>query len=491
MVSRLSSIRSRVLVTLIGSLGLAFLAFVLGIGQYVSFVRWTTATVESTARLAEVPLTLSRMVSAFETYTSTGNQDFRELFWHESAAIQSALNDIHGMHRNNPRLSAFQRSLHTMFDYYRSSAGSIIELSVYDAAVYSELRFLRLVGNRIILRAQELVVGTVDLSSEQHAVVLAQTQAVVNRLTLGIVSLFVLLVLGSIALIRDLSAHLDRVEQTARRLSLGDWNVPDLAETRYGELSSVADAFNEMKHNIIDFVASIEKNAELDARLHREQLANAEKEKLLRQTQLNALQQQINPHFLFNTLNLISRTAMFNDTESTIALVEAISRILRFNLDNGSRTVQLSQELEILHSYIFVQETRFEGRVKIVLSVDQNVPDLEVPPMILQPLVENSIIHGLKNRRSGATVRVAVICEGGLVRITISDNGCGISRERMRELEEQDESAAAGRPSIGLANVRSRLHLAYGDAGVLSLDSAPGKGTKVTIRIPIPVEVSP
>lgn len=484
-----TSIRSRVIVTLVVTLVVMLSVSVLSIAKYSSFVSWTNETVELNAKLSEVPLLLSRVVTLFEAYTTARVAQLRDDFVAESARLDSTLSQLSGIHYGAPRISAYERSLRTMFDYYRTSALEIAERSVFDSAVYTELQFLRVLGNQMTRRAQEFVVASVELSSERHAAFVRATSSLVQRLAISMLFLSCVLGLATLFLIRDLSSHLEAVEATARRLSMGDWNVPDLAETRYSELASVADAFNEMKHNIVSFVQSVEHTAELDAQLHREQLAHAEKERLLRQTQLKALQQQINPHFLFNTLNLIGRTAMFHDTDATIALVEAISEILRFNLDNEGRHVPLSRELEILRSYVVVQQARFGARVSIELVLPPFDTDPEVPPMILQPLVENALVHGLKDCRAGGKVRVVVTETADVIEIAVADNGVGIAGDRLEQIESDADVHNTEHHSIGLKNVRARLKLAFGNSDALSINPGYGTGAIVTVRIPTPVEV--
>lgn len=240
------------------------------------------------------------------------------------------------------------------------------------------------------------------------------------------------------------------------------------------ELELFANTFNDMVDTIFTQVQQLEADAKL-----REQLRQAEMENLrisaeLKANELALLQSRINPHFLFNTLNIITQTAQMEDAEETAALIEATADFLRYNLSKLNKVVTLADEVENTRNYVYIQKQRFGSRFTFTFEVDEGCTGFTMPCMILQPLVENSIRHGLNNMLSGAQVAIRVYPgQQGSVCLEVWDNGVGISPEKQTELlrsfESSDDSG-----HIGLRNVYKRLKLFYGKNLQVEFDSRPG-----------------
>ncbi|WP_090902849.1 ATP-binding protein [Paenibacillus sp. OK076] len=191
------------------------------------------------------------------------------------------------------------------------------------------------------------------------------------------------------------------------------------------------------------------------------------------------LQAQIQPHFLFNTLNSLMVLSDI-DTEHMRKLGEAFSSYLRisFNYLNTGELVKLSHELELVEAYLFIEKTRFEDRLSVVLNVE---PDLSLllPPLSIQPLIENAVRHGLLSRNVGGTVCLSISRHEGYTRIEVKDNGKGIEPEKVAELLH---ATPGGKGGIGIVNTNRRLLQRYGQG--LSIVSEPGEGTMVSFDIP-------
>ena len=209
----------------------------------------------------------------------------------------------------------------------------------------------------------------------------------------------------------------------------------------------------------------------------------------LKETQFKALQAQINPHFLFNTLNMISQTAYMEGAEQTITLLDSTARLLRYTLDYTDKSVTLSKELEILGHYVELQEYRFGERIRFEFDLDERFHDIHVPSLILQPLVENAVSHGvgMKLRDAVITIRTIYKPEENLGIVEIEDNGVGIGEDRLQELRrEMRENQENGK--IGLSNIYMRVHIFYENQGDMEIYSTEGKGTMVRILLPAAVK---
>jgi len=204
-----------------------------------------------------------------------------------------------------------------------------------------------------------------------------------------------------------------------------------------------------------------------------------EQKRLLLEARLDALQRQINPHFLFNTLNSIASLVRFRPEQARDLIVK-LANILRALLKDHDSYVLLRDELTFTDDYLGIEVVRFGAdKLQVVKDIDPATLDRAVPSMLLQPLVENSIKHGLEPRISGGTITLRSRIEGGRMIIEVEDDGVGIDPGRSRS------SGVLRGTGIGMKNVRERLEVLFGGSAHFDVTSRPGRGTKVTLAIPI------
>ena len=210
-----------------------------------------------------------------------------------------------------------------------------------------------------------------------------------------------------------------------------------------------------------------------------------EAEVLRQSAELDMLRSQINPHFLYNTLELIRAMAIKGDIDHVSMITSAMGKIYRYTA-KGDALVPFAQEVEIVKSYISIQQARFDGRITTLYSISPEAAQVPVFKMLLQPLVENAFIHGLESRPSDGTLYLGAKVEGDVLSITVRDNGAGITPEKLAELEARfSASKYDASEHLGLVNISARLRLQYGDAAGLHITGAPGDGTCVSICIPL------
>jgi two-component system LytT family sensor kinase len=201
-----------------------------------------------------------------------------------------------------------------------------------------------------------------------------------------------------------------------------------------------------------------------------------EQEKFLLEARMEALQRQIHPHFLFNTLNSIASLVRFRP-ELAREMIVKLANILRVLLRERDAFVPLSEELSFTDDYLDIEVVRFGEKLHVVKDIDPATLDLMIPSMVLQPLIENSIKHGLEPRISGGTITLRSRAKDGRLLVQIEDDGVGMRTD----LESESPRRGTG---IGLKNVRERLHVLFGDDAGLEVVSRPGRGTKVTVEVP-------
>lgn len=208
---------------------------------------------------------------------------------------------------------------------------------------------------------------------------------------------------------------------------------------------------------------------------------NYVKQLTIKDTQMKALQAQINPHFLYNTLESINWMAKLNQQPEISRMAESLGYLLRGALKMEGNVITVDRELQLLKSYITIEAIRYEDRLDFHLVVENRLRTCQMPPFTLQPLVENSIAYGLEKRTGSCRIEVRFFDDPEKLWITVEDNGPGISPERMEQIR-QDSYVPKGF-GIGLKNIRDRYRLIYGDAAGITI-SSPGTGTRVTLWLP-------
>ncbi|MCP1308681.1 cache domain-containing sensor histidine kinase [Paenibacillus tyrfis] len=210
-----------------------------------------------------------------------------------------------------------------------------------------------------------------------------------------------------------------------------------------------------------------------------------------KEAELAVLQSQINPHFIYNTLESINMLALKRQNDDVSDMVSALGRLLRYTVGRNERLVRLREELESAASYVKIQQLRYGERLKVMFDVEEGLFGHEVPKLLFQPLVENAIYHGIGDREEGGTIWIEVVRFEEELLLTVRDDGKGMSEDELRQLRQSlaapplSAAEAAGEHGLALNNINQRLMLMYGERYGLHVDGSPGEGTAFTITIPI------
>jgi len=205
-----------------------------------------------------------------------------------------------------------------------------------------------------------------------------------------------------------------------------------------------------------------------------------ENEGYLRSYEINALHSQINPHFLYNTLDTIVWMAEFNDSEKVIAVTKSLAQFFRLSLSNGQEMISLKDEIDHVRQYLFIQKQRYDDQLNYEIIVDASIDHIDVPKIILQPIVENALYHGIREKGEPGHITIRVVPDEAhqVLELIIEDDGVGFDQRAPKK-----EKVKLG--GVGIANVDQRLKLYYGDQYGLAIDSVVDKGTKVVITLPM------
>ena len=300
----------------------------------------------------------------------------------------------------------------------------------------------------------------------------ARLTASYNQVTLAsilvISLLFLLFYLFSRYFLGQIITPLHTVVEGMKEMEEGNLTV-HVEPAGQSEIRTMIHSFNRM---VRELKASIEENEQVQQKKH--------------QAEVRALQSQINPHFLVNTLNSIRFMAQVSKFDGIRKMAEALIKILSCSFRGSISFYTVREELDVLDSYIYLMKIRYSDGFEVDYSIDETCMDYKVPRLILQPIVENSIVHGLAEKEDDiGHLTVSLKASGDSLIFTVEDDGRGMTEEEIRQLLTPRERAEGDNTSIGVENVLSRLKLNFGDRYGIRMESLPGKYTKTILTIPI------
>ena len=376
--------------------------------------------------------------------------------------------------------------------YFEVGDRAVHGASANDPGHYQVLMRAGRISDFVFIYIQRLMHIRLSEGLETHAVLRGHARAMGAGALFGILAMGVLLMLFLIVFTRRITRPVRKLAAAAYRMAHGELDIGEVVVSSVEEIDVLAEAFNRMNRNINSLVNDLKDKSALERKLHREELKNVRMERSLEHARFQQLQAQINPHFLFNSLNAISRAALFEHAAESARLIQSLAQLLRHSLGTRSSMSPLDRELQIVREYVRIQEYRFRERLKFELLCDPDLQEVQVPCFSIQPLVENAVQHGIEPLESGGEVRVRVRRRNGRVRISVEDSGTGMTTEQLNTVFEPaqgaDDAQATG---IGLANVRERLCLMYHDQARFEIRSEVQVGTTVIIEIPelsVPIE---
>ena len=314
----------------------------------------------------------------------------------------------------------------------------------------------------VICMSLDVGMGMKLVMTEDQKSLLKEAEAVTRRIR-TVFAVSSLLVFGAIYLYGRMSAaRVDKVVYAAKRLGEGQFDYI-LRDMGGDEIGQIAGAFNLLNERIQILIQD-----------------NYEKKLMIKSSEMNLLQEQINPHFLYNALSVISSMSMRENGKRTVECLRYLADFYRISLNKGREVISIEQELDLLQNYMKIQKIRFGEDVVIRYEADEDVLQCRTIKLILQPLVENAIHHG-RREEEVLTVGVSVRRREERVIYEVCDDGLGIEPEKLVQLRTELKQSQEG---YGLKNVDIRVKLRYGEGYGVSIMSIPDKGTCVRVEIP-------
>ena len=283
-----------------------------------------------------------------------------------------------------------------------------------------------------------------------------------------LLALLVLMVAVLIVMIvTDIIRPIKALSRVTEQVAEGDFSARARVETQ-DEVAVLADSVNQMTESLEGLVSKIK-----------------EDERKMRKADLRLLQEQINPHFLYNTLDTIVWLIEGNDSDKAVNMVMSLSEFFRLVLSKGKEYITIQEEELHIKSYLEIQQVRYRDILEYQIQIDPELYQYQILKLTLQPLVENSLYHGIKYKRAKGSITVTGQMEGNRIRLRVADDGVGMEEEDLRKLQREIEKPCKEtEKGFGLANVNERIRMNFGAEYGMKIESVKGKGTCVEIVIP-------
>ena len=289
----------------------------------------------------------------------------------------------------------------------------------------------------------------------------AQSLYVLVAMGLMIVALFF-----SRFISRSITQPIQQLCDSMERVQEGDFSVSDIVVESQNEIGSLTKSFNVMTHRIQDLMEQ-----------------NIREQEAKRKSELKALQSQINPHFLYNTLDSIIWMAEGKKNEEVVLMTASLARLLRQSISNEDEVVSIGQEVEYARGYLTIQKMRYKDKMEFQIEVDPSILHIPLIKLVLQPVIENAIYHGLKYKESKGLLLVKGFMKNDNAVLQVIDNGVGMDEETLAHIYERHKVNYQSN-GVGVYNVQKRLQLYYGNEYGITYESKKGEGTTATITIP-------
>lgn len=441
----------------------------------------------SNSTLSDFYTTVEKMDASARDWVYSGEAEDYRSYQH---LAQLARNDLEQISTSGDVQLAWRLSrLENMLDYYHKPldefrAGKRSAYETYNELAY-RCRLIRNTTTKYYTYLAEYLQSNAETIQARW-----KSRWMMQLVTLSLFALAGIAVSGYYS--KSILRPIQIMMENARRIQKGDFNLKPIGQAS-AELAVMANTFSEMAGQVEKNMDVLKENAQLEQMLLREESEHLAMQNLVTQAELRSLQAQINPHFLFNTLSMISKSAYLSQDTTTSELIDRLAGFLRYALDKSSTTSTLREEINSIENYLFIQKKRFSGRLDFLVDVAEQVPNLKMPAIVLQPLVENAIQHGIGPLAEEMVISLKVRNWDGRVRIQIEDNGIGMSAEQLETLQSclklgLESSSRISGTGIGLTNVYRRLKIYYGNDVQFNIESEENCGTLITISLPSEVE---
>ena len=422
----------------------------------------------SNVNLNELSDCLAEVQNYMYKYLEVKVSDSLTAYYKAEQEYRDLLDGLSRKITDNP-IQILEKNIRSMSESYLSITDETVQakrglnVEKYKSSYESALRLYKFINDDIsVLNGRQFKNNSASYKTLQSALRYLEIISLVILCIVMVISLAVMMMMT-----RDIVTPLTNLAHTAKLVGQGN----------------VTGTFNQMVDSLDEYVNKIKESAEKEQEMKARELLMANH---LKEARLKYLQSQINPHFLFNSLNAGVQLAVMEDAEKTSVFIEKMADFFRYNVKKGSGDATIREEVETVDNYIYILNVRFAGDILYDSDLDGTVLDYKIPSMILQPLVENAVNHGIRGVEWQGEIHLKVQDKGERIEIRVEDNGKGMTREQVGMiLSGSHTTVDSDSTGIGLGNVIARLRLYYSTDQIFSINSkGTDQGTSVILTIP-------
>lgn len=439
----------------------------------------------NTVKLREFSTKIDGIVISLEKFLVERSFDMLRDYYHFYQEVDSEYANLQIIEETTENYLLLENIKNMTGSFLQETESAVQSKRARDSAEYSK-SFSEVIryNTNIKWAVDRLITKQLEENSRQYLLITERLNFVQRLALLMIILAIIFSILSTIWLSYRLTKPLKRLVEAAGSISNGDFQPSALPVTSNDEIAVVSHAFNEMASSIGKLISEIKSKSDLEKKLQEQEVQNLTMKNTLKEAELHALQSQINPHFLFNTLNAGVQLAIMEEADKTGDFVEKVSKLLRYSLRRIDTPVTIQEEVDNLENYFFILKTRYgEKRFDLIIDVDPQVAAFQIPLLTLQPIVENALIHGVEQLEEGGEIKVGVYQDNEFVIIDVSDNGLGMDIETVKRLQE-GRNLSGHTTGLGFWNVRERLQLFFGTENLVQIESVPHQGTTIRLILP-------
>lgn len=480
------SLQTKLALTLVTT---SFIIFIVNLFMYINInnmVSRLDGVYQGNLQLNELDQALMDVQASMTTYLNTKTSDSMEEYYRSEQSYRSMTEELNDS-VSSDELKLMERNIRRLSADYLELTNQAVEakrgrnVEKYKVRYDSASRLYDYISTYIYsLNNQQFKNNS--YTHEALSISFKSLELVSNAILICVV--FCNLAL-TIVLTRTITNPLKTLASAANEVAKGNFDLELLEVQSMDEVGVVTKAFNKMIVNTRAYIKRIRTSMEKERVMKEKELLM---EAHLKDAQLKYLQAQINPHFLFNTLNAGAQLAMMEDADKTYEYVQNMAEFFRYNMKKNNEIVTLREEIELVDSYIYILNVRFSGEIHFEKRIDKRFHNVPVPGMILQPIVENSINYGIHDIDWEGRILLSVYETEGNICISIKDNGIGILQEKIEKILSgglKNEDISGKSNGIGLDNVINRLKLFLDSEDVMEIVSeGENMGTEVRIYLP-------
>ncbi len=438
-------------------------------------IRQIDGVYNSNIQLNDISTTLEKMQTSLYQYLNTKSSDELENYYLYEQDYRNLISELNEETVNDQNL-LMEKNIRNMSDtYLEKTAGAIEAKRGRNVSCYNEEYSKAKKLYDYLQSCVRSLNTSVFLENSQNYSVLRSTLNYVVGFSMFLLTVSMLVALAWIVMMtRTITRPLIKLAEAANTIAKGGLEVDFPIIDTGDEISTVAKACNKMMNSIRDYIRQTKENYERESRLIENELIMKND---LKEAQLKYLQAQINPHFLFNSLNAAAQLAMMEGAENTCLFVQNMADFFRYNVRKMEKDTTLKEELELV---------RCAGEIHYTKQIDERVTGTMMPSMILQPLIENAVNHGIRELQGEGKIHLSVYSDDGMVCVKVEDNGVGIEPEVIEKImrgESAHSHSQRDSAGIGMDNVINRLKRYYNMEHVIEIRRREERGTEVLIYL--------